>query len=231
MIKEKERELFLQWRTDKNYPTFMYDGLFDEETWLRQSIKILYVLKEANWENGDEDLCQYLLSEKSPTYWKTWNNIVRWTQAIRTGGEYAVKITKADKTACLKTIAALNIKKIGGDAQADDDEIRKFGERDAEYLGRQIELYQPDIIVCCGRGNGKNADILYNYVFPNQVSAWQEPIIGYNYFICTLNTGKEIPVISFRHPQMRGGHETFEKSFVNMKIIAEELRQRGHLKA
>ena len=64
----------------------------------------------------------------------------------------------------MKTIAALNIKKIGGDAEADDEEIRAFGINDAVYINTQIELYQPDIIVCCGRGNGKNADILHDHV-------------------------------------------------------------------
>ena len=120
MIKEQEQALFAQWRAERGYPTFMKDGLFDEEAWSRQAVKILYVLKEADWPGGDCDLCEYLLSETSPTYWKTWNNIVRWTQAIRVGGTYPRTVTKADKTACLRTIAALNIKKTGGGAEAND---------------------------------------------------------------------------------------------------------------
>ena len=230
MIKEKERELFKKWRSERKYSSFMADGLFDEETWIEQDIKILYVLKEANWENGDTDLCEYLLSEpRRSGYWRTWNNITRWTQAIRYGGEYQRQVTKADKTVCLKTIAALNIKKVGGDAQAEDQEILGYGIADAEYINQQIELYQPDIIVCCGRGTGKNADILHDYVLPH-VSEWQPPIGKHNYFLCTFVTGKEVSVISFRHPQIRGGHKEFEKSFLDMKNIANELRRRGHLK-
>lgn len=232
MIKEKERELFQRWRSEQGYPNFMADGLFDEETWNKQNIKILFVLKEANWPDGDLDLCAYLLSEPEHSgYWKTWNNIVRWTQAIRTGGDYPETITKADKTACLKTITALNIKKVGGGARAKDEEIRDYGKRDAHFVKAQIELYQPDIIICCGRGTGKNADILYNYVYGGQVSMWQDPIMNHNYFICTLDTGKEIPVVSFRHPQIIGGHIAYAKSYANMIEIAEGLRRRGHLKA
>ena len=231
MMKEKERELFNRWRKERNYPTFMADGLFDEETWLKQDLKILYVLKEANWVGGDTDLCAYLLSEpKKSGYWRTWNNITRWTQAIRHGGDYQRKITKADKTACMKTIAALNIKKIGGDAEADDEEIRAFGINDAVYINTQIELYQPDIIVCCGRGNGKNADILHDHVL-SYASDWDKRPLGtYNFFLCTLETGKQIPVVSFRHPQMRGGHDVFEKYFNDMKEVAKGLRERGYLK-
>lgn len=231
MIKEKERELFQKWRSEQGYPNFMADGLFDEETWNKQNIKILFVLKEANWPDGDLDLCAYLLSEPEHSgYWKTWNNIVRWTQAIRTGGDYPETITKADKTACLKTITALNIKKVGGGARAKDEEIRDYGKRDARFVKAQIELYQPDIIICCGRGTGKNADILYNYVYVGQVSKWQNPIMNHNYFICTLDTGKEIPIVSFRHPQIIGGHIAYAKSYANMLEIAEGLRRRGHLK-
>lgn len=227
-IKNQEQQLFLKWRKERNYAYFMRDGLFCEEEWNKQSTKILYVLKEANWENGDVDLCEYLLSEKSPTYWKTWNNIARWTQAIRVGGEYPQKVTKADKTKCLRTIAALNIKKVGGDAQADDEEIRQYGKNDAKYIRRQIELYQPDIIICCGRGDGKNADILYNYVF-SEKTPWQEPIIGHNYFLCNLTSGKTIPVISFRHPQIRGGHKVWKKSYDVMLEIASELKSKNFI--
>lgn len=225
-IKSQEQQLFEKWRKEQNYPYFLKDGIFCEEEWNKQSIKILYVLKEANWENGDTDLCEYLLSEVSSTYWRTWNNIVRWTQAIRTGGDYPRNITKADKTKCLKTIAALNIKKVGGDAQADDEEIRRYGESDAKYIRCQIELYQPDIIICCGRGNGKNADILYNYVF-SEKTPWQEPITDHNYFLCSLTSGKTIPVISFRHPQIRGGHKVWENCYDVMLEVASELKNKG----
>lgn len=224
-IKIQEQQLFKQWKKERCYDYFVKDGLFCEQEWNKQDIKILYVLKEANYEESDVDLCEYLLSEVSAGYWKTWNNITRWTLAIRFGGEYPKHISKSDKTKCLKTIAMLNIKKVGGDAIADDEEIRQYGERDARFIERQIELYQPDIIICCGRGNGKNADILYNYVFTN-TSDWQPPINGYNYFLSTLNSGKKIPVISYRHPQIRGGHKEFEKYYNDMLELSGELKKR-----
>lgn len=227
-VKDRESALFARWRAERGYPCFIRDGLFCEEAWSEQSVKILYVLKEANWENGDTDLCAFLLSEVSSTYWRTWDNIVRWTKAIRIGGEYPRRVTKADKTACLKTITALNIKKVGGDAHADDEEIRRYGEQDAPYIRQQIELYQPDIIVCCGRGRGRNGDILYNYVLPD-TTPWQAPILGHNYFLCTLDSGKRIPVLSFRHPQIRGGHAMWQKSYGLMLEIAAELKRRKHL--
>ncbi|NRT87266.1 hypothetical protein B0H41_000945 [Clostridium beijerinckii] len=56
----------------------------------------------------------------------------------------------------------------------------------------QIGLYSPDIIICCGRGTGKNADLLYENVFQvegkeSKLSTWQPPIEGYNYFYVQLD--------------------------------------------
>lgn len=198
-IKDKERELFNEWKAAQGYSYFISDGILDENEWNKQDYKILFVLKEANWEGGNTDLCEFLLSEASPTYWKTWNNVARWTKAILEGG----------------------------DAVAENDTIYSFAEKDKVLLKRQIELYEPDIIICCGRGKGKNADILHDIVFEkNEVSEWKEPMLQYDYFLAKINNRKSIPVVSFYHPQMRGGHELFMKRYEEMKYLAKELKER-----
>ncbi|MBO5371277.1 MAG: hypothetical protein J6A75_01005 [Lachnospiraceae bacterium] len=226
-IKEKEQELFREWKEQQGYPYFISDGLMDESEWNQQKCKILFVLKEANWEGANADLCEFLLSEKSSEYWKTWNNIARWTKAVLEGGDYQKSVSKADKSYWIRKIAAMNLKKVGGDSVAEDDTIRSYAQRDKSYLKRQITLYEPDIIICCGRGEGKNADILHDIVFDlDEVSEWKEPILQYNYFLLSLGKKKNIPVVSFYHPQMRGSHTLFEKRFEEMKCIAATLRER-----
>ena len=240
MIKEIEQLLFSKWETSDNFDLFVKDGVFDEDEWCKQPVKILFVLKEANFKtdktekcavdkelsinNFGNDLCKYLLSQKSPTYWKTWNNVVRWTQAIRDGGEYQRYVSKEDKSKCLKTIAALNIKKEAGGATANAEEITAFGKKHACYIRKQINLYQPDIIVCCGYGNANTADIICNNVLNNK-SDKQKTTNGYNYYLCNLCSGKQVPVLSFQHPQMRGGHAAFEKSYNDMLEIASEFKK------
>lgn len=226
MLKEKELELFERWRREREYRYFISDGIFDESEWKKQQIKILFVLKEANWEDGNVDLCEYLLSETSPTYWKTWNNIARWIKAILVSGEYPRSVSKSDKSFWLRKVAAMNLKKVGGDAVAENETIYNYALSDKKYLKEQICLYNPDIIICCGRGEGKNADILHDVVFCNdEVSEWQEPLTDtkYNYFFLHID-GKEIPVVSFYHPQMRGGHELFEKRYNEMVQIGEYFK-------
>lgn len=228
MLKEKEMKLFSKWRIERKYKYFISDGIMDEVEWNKQAYKILFVLKEANWENGDEDLCKFLLSEKSSSYWKTWNNVARWTKALIEQGEYPRYVSKSDKSYWLRKIAVMNLKKVGGSSIADDALIREYAENDKVYLKEQIELYNPDIIICCGRGTGKNADILHDIVFDlSQVSEWKEPITKqqYNYFVATIS-GKQVPVVSFYHPQMRGGHDKFMSRYNEMIEIGELLKSK-----
>lgn len=230
MLKEKEFELFSRWRKERGYEYFISDGILDEIEWNKQDYKILFVLKEANWKNGNADLCEFLLSEKSASYWRTWNNVARWTKALLEQGEYPRYVSKSDKSYWLRKVAVINLKKIGGNAVAKKEVIREYAERDRVYLKEQIELYSPDIIICCGRGTGKNADILHDIVFDlSQVSEWKEPITKqeYNYFVANIDN-KQVPVVSFYHPQMRGDHDEFMKRYEEMIEIGKILKAKYH---
>ena len=228
MLKQQEKELFARWITKRNYKYFISDGISDEKEWSNQKYKILFVLKEANWENDNADLCEFLLSECSSTYWKTWNNIARWAKALLEKGEYPRYVIKSDKSYWIRKIAFMNLKKAGGDAVAENETIREYATADKAFLKEQIELYEPDIIICCGRGVGKNADILHDIVFEkSQVSLWQEPLTEsrYNYFVADIGN-KQVPVVDFYHPQMRGGHDKFKKRYEEMIAIGEFLKNK-----
>lgn len=224
---EQEQCLFIDWKKQRNYVSFTYDGIFDYDTYFKQKIRILYVLKEADWQDyqGDFQLKDYLLSEVSPTYWKTWNNIARWTKGILEGGDYPKKVTRADKTYWLKRIAFIELKKEAGGSSSNTDEIAEYAQNDSDYILKQIKLYQPDLIICCGRGNGKNADLLYNHIFPKEsLTEWKTPLTKENYNYFTVNLcDKNVPVISFVHPQMRGGHINFQRKYTAIIEIKNAL--------
>lgn len=230
-IRNKENELFERWKKSKKYKRFAKDGIIDHKQWGLEKYKILFVLKEVNSDKDNFDLRDFLKFGGSPTYWKTWNNVTRWTKAILEGGDYLRKVSKEEKTKWLSRVAAINLKKVGGKSEADDAEIRKYAINDSKEILEQIELYNPDIIICCGRGNGKNADLLYENVFQaegkeSKLSEWQPPIEKYNYFYVQLDgDDKKIPVVSFYHPQMIGNHKLFEQRFNEMKTIADALRR------
>ena len=69
---------------------------------------------------------------------------------------------------------------------------------------------------------------LHDIVFiPSQVSEWKEPMIEgkYNYFVASID-GKNVPVVSFYHPQMRGGHDRFRKHYEEMIEIGKILKEK-----
>lgn len=222
MIIEQQNILFSKWQEKRKYNDFIKDGVFCEEEYVKQPLKILYVLKEANW-NGSVNLCEWILSEPKSGYWRTWNNIARWTKALIEGGEYPHYVSKTDKSYWVKKIAFLNLKKVGGGAKANKDEISEYAIRDKKFIKEQILLYNPDVIICCGRGQGKNADLLYNEVLTDlNRSEWKKPIKTYNWFTFEINN-KDIPVISFVHPQMWGGHDRFKEKYNDILDIKANL--------
>ena len=59
----------------------------------------------------------------------------------------------------------------------------------------------------------------------SQVSEWKEPITErkYNYFIANI-ANKQVPVVSFYHPQIRGNHDKFMKLYEEMIEIGKVLK-------
>ncbi|MCL2462288.1 MAG: hypothetical protein FWF44_06440 [Defluviitaleaceae bacterium] len=228
-IRVKEDELFSRWRKERGYQYFVKDGVFCPEQWLKETLKITFVMKEANWRGEDADMREWVLGETSATYWKTWNNIARWTKAILEGGEYPRYVSKKSKTYWLGRASFINLKKVGGGSAADNGEIREYAINDARYILEQLNLYKPDIIICCGRGNGKNADLLYENILPEEsLTVWQPPIKGYNYFYTKFpEKENKTPVLSFYHPQRIARHETFEKWYSDMVEISQIILSPG----
>lgn len=222
----------------KNYAPFVDDGIFDPKSFSTQKNKILFVLKEAHWENGRpgqrEDLCSILLNKDGGS-WKSWNNIARWSKAILDNGNYPENISCKERHNTLRRIAAINLKKHAGGAYANGKSLIEFACDDAAFLKRQIDEIAPNIIICCGYSQPKsNAEILYeNVLFPNNNPEWktiqttQKKIWFFEY--------QNIPVVSFYHPMCNKGqngirgHELFKLRFLQMKEIANYFRVKGKI--
>lgn len=99
-ISQKEEELFDRWIV-RNGPAFTIDGVVDEKEYINQKTKILYVLKEGNWEECDDrwELKASLQDvETNGRHWRTWNNIVRWTKALLENGAYPCHVSNEDNS-------------------------------------------------------------------------------------------------------------------------------------
>lgn len=218
LLKDREDQLFDRWRTERGYTSFMADGVPNEAVWDRQKWKITFVLKEANWLGGNEDLREFLLAGGN---WKTWNNIARWTKALLEGGEYPQYVSKADRIDWLSRVSFMNLKKVPGGPHTVNRELRDFAEKNAGFLREQLSLYAPDIVICCGWWVA--ADIMYQNVLPKELlGEWMKTEDGFDYFYGRI-AGKSTPVVSFYHPQRVAGHAVFRGWYESMRKIGNEL--------
>lgn len=232
-IKEREEELFSQWKQVWSEPSFIEDGVFDEETWNKESYKITFVLKEPNWpiQTMTENICKSVINGRSRNHWRIWNNIARWTMALLDGAPFPDYLSREQRIAQLKRVSFLNLKKAGGDSSADMDEIRAYAFRGAGGIFRQLTLYQPDLLVCCGWDGPGVADILEKEVLsrcglPVQDREESEHISWFY----TRFPGKErlTPVVDFLHPSQRGsGYGKWEEWYGWMLEVRELLIPRG----
>jgi hypothetical protein len=188
----RENELLDKWAI--SYPGFIRDGVVNPEQYFAAKIKILYLLKEVNG-GADWDLRSFLRDGGRK---QTWNNIARWTKGILSLPNEIIweeleNITDVERKELLQGISAVNIKKTSGSHTADEKMIKEAACRDAEFLQRQIDLYMPDIIICCGT----EWDYWHEIMKINPV--WKRSRRGIWYFV---EEPRRI-VVSYSHPEAR----------------------------
>lgn len=155
---DKMVQLFHEWQAKAIHAgsVFNLDGIVDPAEWAKQEKHILFVLKEA-YHSDEYPSPVYDLTQDLRDYapWKgdtVWRRVAEWANGILLSGPDSMesyrKLSDAEANAVLRRIAIVNIKKSHGTPQSDPDDLRHFAEADKELLYRQIELIEPDIIVC-----------------------------------------------------------------------------------
>lgn len=191
-IKEKEEILFYKLKSQN--PDIITDGIVDENQYLSSKYKILYVMKEVNG-GKDWDLREFLYDGGRS---QTWDNVARWTQGIlNLDKEYSweelSKENKERRETYLKKIGSINLKKTGGGHTSVEKEISKAAWENKEIIKKQIELYNPDIIICCGTAG----DFVKSVLDPKEIN-WTMTQRGVEYI-----KYKEKTILSFAHPEAR----------------------------
>ncbi len=139
-------ELFEKWKSSEsvNSLEFAMDGIIDETLWHSAPRKVLYLLKETN--NFRSDL--RILVKENP-----WKVIGHWTYAlcnVQNGNLPSFSDADNNHNEFCNMSAILNLKKETGSSSADNDEVRRIAERDKELILEQLEIINPDIVVCGG---------------------------------------------------------------------------------
>ena len=226
--------LFEEWKASYPFAAFIRDGIVDSDRY--EKPHILFILRDMNCRQ-ERDLCADL--QRDGSGWKTWNNIGRWTKALLDGDpEYPRDMSPEKRVPQLARVAAMNLKKEGGGSRTDGQELLEAVQTQRKMIFEEIRLCDPDIIVCCGlssSGMTGNAALLKDHVLPVSTEWAHFRSCGLErdwwYFLAEIN-GKQIPVISFCHPQVtnlagcRGHDRLFAPLYRDMLHIRELFLQK-----
>ncbi|GEM_PF-1795721 len=162
-FESENRKLRMEWHQSYgcNQVDFIYDGPTDSRLWFNSKYRILCLLKEAHgggtWDHAEAihtDLG--LLRVGGTANQATHYRMVEWLYAIeRTLNGQSVDIEEERRTdypecrAVMLRSAWINIKKANGVSHSDANDLSIVVRRDHIFLKKQIDMLNPQIILCC----------------------------------------------------------------------------------
>ena len=239
-IKEKEIALFEIWkqyvrakRKEENlkYLKFCEDGIVNPDIWDKQTIKIVLLLKDINFDES-KTLTQWLASESFiKRRIATWGNVGKWIYGLMHIDEnpswekarYACGNYKG-RFKQIQKICVVNLKKQPGKTTCPSQTLTKyFHKYNKEFFVKQMQLYvMPDYIICGGKDVEKlfcNEQILKS-CFGDNCKMKDGSFSGVNYWVINNKT----VVIGFHHPQPYNG-KLFKEYYEKLTAVADYIRK------
>lgn len=188
----KEKEIFEKLR--KIDPSIVEDGIVSEEEYLDSKYKIVYIMKEVNGGSG-WNLKDFLYNGGRS---QTWDNVARWTEGLLNINQeynwsYLEENNEKRRKYYLKKIGVINLKKTPGHHTSEYKKISKAASENRNLIKKQVDMYNPDIIICCGTAD----DFVKNYLESKLVN-WKMTKRGIQYIKCNNKI-----IVSFAHPEAR----------------------------
>ena len=215
----KIETLFSEWKQRKNSDLdidhstsiFIKDGVICPEIWFSQSIRPLFLLKEAyNGDANHADLREHIArliskEDKNPSI--TLRRVAEWASGIFSTNKKVIKPFKTFEKQknileIFKKIAIVNIKKSKGQTNSNDEEIANYANFDADQLKTEIKLCDPTIIIC---GNTGSTNSIFNTIFKENICyTKRDPHYEENlYYTFDLNNHMVL-VLDYWHPAAIG---------------------------
>ncbi|MDD7456880.1 MAG: hypothetical protein PUK83_00380 [Clostridia bacterium] len=186
---------------------FVLDGILKPDEWAKQRVKLLFVLKEA-YDSSEKqkvglnawDEMEWISKKTGIINGKntTWRRIYQWTKAILEGKNYSELPKPNWDDGTLDKIAVINIKKFNGESRSENQNLIDHAERHSKELLRQIELINPDVIVC-----GYTCwllDIVLGKENREIIRKTKSDLLKYKTRSLFKDNKKEVIVIDFWHP-------------------------------
>ena len=232
---DKEDALYEDWYNSysaEEQKNFCFDGLMfgrnddrnaEAEKWLKAKRRVLFLMKDTNDNPGDDIRWWPLGNEKNPdgsikpTH-RFYIVLFKWLWALNevTADHLPVFDKSKDEYVELARkypMAQVNVKKLSGGAQVNNDEVIDFYNRDERFVNYQIrELLNPNIIVC-GGGSGTLTDIVLQRIYGDkhfeQINTW-----------CFYCAESDLLVIDSYHPSARVCNEDkFDEMIANVQQV------------
>lgn len=135
---------------------FIRDGIIDPVNWGKDR-KILFILREAYdrcHRPEGFDLCHTIREKWKGPKGRTWWTVARWAFIAHYGTEvWTPPLLKHSKPLWRESLiasAVVNVKKSNGRKRSDLKEIKCYAHEDAVWLRGQIDIINPDIVICGG---------------------------------------------------------------------------------
>lgn len=176
---EQLKVLFEKWTKESEFTHFFYDGLMnrgkienpnwrssgnEDELWNNAPKRIMFLLKDVNaGGDGPEDDDDIRGRNFKDTNSRTYLNMSYWLfgilKTIEMGEIPKYTFSNSESTQFFDDtpVAYVNCKKEAGKSSVSHNTLVNYIERDKKYIVEEIEILNPDIIVCCawteGSGN------------------------------------------------------------------------------
>jgi len=179
------------------------DGIIDISQYEKAKFKILWILKEANSEEGGWDLKGFIANNLIGyhnwrrtykmiiyTTWGILNDFPKWEKRSRNWEEENISI--------LRKTAIINLKKIPGPSVSSDRVIKEQFQENKSIIFKQIDTYNPDIIIFGGT---------MKYLHPKDLEK--------------INAKKSKIIISAYHPNARKNHQSYYENLI--KAVQDQI--------
>lgn len=230
-------ELFMDWAKDDCFAKtgelgqFVPDGIVDYEMFETAERKVLFVLRDPHDKDnkyGKRGICDEVLYSHNSG--RTWNPIAIWARALLNDLSSFNSINtlgKEEIQKCLRRVAIMNLKKASGGSSA--QEVQEYTERHSNWIFKEIQLINPDIIIACGHDV---YNLLVENVFELEMNSVTKKVIlnekmkNYGHIIDVskaIKTDTPTFLVHYRHPNRCTVSGNYETHYNNMKEIRKEI--------
>lgn len=200
-------DIFERWINKHHDNSFITDGIPFPEIYEQEPHKVLFVLKEPHDEScgiGDQidTYRNYALNQSNEDFRGIISKIGALYSSIWGDG--------ADVRESIKKIAFMNLKKSGGSAVCDDKYLGKYVDNVRDLIIEQINIINPDYIVCLGCFSLFVKSILLGYNSESK-KRWRKDNVSYttkkHEYRCKCDHKNDVidykVIFSMHHPSIR----------------------------